>query len=45
MADFIVIELKADPEHIERLQWAAGHFPIPRSRNSKYVKGVLAGIG
>ena len=45
LADFVVIELKAIPEHIERLQWAVGRFPIPRSRNSKYVKGVLAGIG
>ena len=43
--DLVVIELKTTPEHIERLQWAIGRFPIPRSRNSKYVNGVLAGIG
>jgi hypothetical protein len=45
LTDFVVIELKATPEHIERLQEAVGRFPIPRSRNSKYVKGILAGIG
>ena len=45
MPDFVVIELKTTPEHIERLQWAIGRFPIPRSRNSKYMNGVLAGVG
>ena len=45
MPDFVVIELKTTPEHIERLQWAIGRFPIPRSRNSKYVNGVLGGMG
>ncbi len=43
--DLLVIELKTTPEHIERLQWAIGRFPIPRSRNSKYVNGVLGGVG
>lgn len=41
-ADLIVIELKATPAHSERLQAAMAHFPIPRSRNSKYVNGVVA---
>ena len=43
--DLLVIELKTTPAHIERLQWAIGRFPIPRSRNSKYVNGVLGGVG
>lgn len=45
LPDFVVIELKAPPEEIERLQWAVGRFPIPRSRNSKYVNGLLASLG
>ncbi|MCB8945978.1 MAG: polyphosphate polymerase domain-containing protein [Ardenticatenaceae bacterium] len=45
LPDLVVIELKAAPEHSERLQWAVGRFPIPRSRNSKYVNGILGGLG
>jgi hypothetical protein len=45
MPDFVVIELKSTPEHIDRLQEAIGRFPLPRSRNSKYVNGVLGGVG
>lgn len=43
--DFVVIEIKAGREHEERLQELAGHFPLRRSRNSKYVNGVLAALG
>ena len=39
----LVIELKASPEQAERLTAIIGRFPLLRSRNSKYVKGVLAG--
>jgi hypothetical protein len=42
LPDLVVIELKAVPEHSEQLQAAMAHFPIPRSRNSKYVNGILA---
>ncbi len=45
LSDLIVIELKTASEHSHRLQWASGRFPIPRSRNSKYVNGVMAGLG
>lgn len=37
IADRVVIELKAAPEHAERLQEAAAQFPVLRTRNSKYA--------
>lgn len=40
----LVIELKAPPEQAERLHIIMGRFPLLRSRNSKYVKGMLAGL-
>ena len=45
MPDLVVIELKCTPEQIERLQGVIGRFPLPRSRNSKYVNGVLGEVG
>ncbi|MCP4544289.1 MAG: polyphosphate polymerase domain-containing protein [Chloroflexi bacterium] len=43
--DTVVIEIKADQEHTERLQEIAGRFPLRRSRNSKYVGGLLTAMG
>jgi hypothetical protein len=40
----VVIEIKAAPEHIERLQEAAAQFPAPRTRNSKYVGSLQAAL-
>ena len=42
--DTVVIELKALPDAIERLQEVVASFPLPRSRNSKYATGLLAAI-
>lgn len=39
----LVIELKAPPEQTERLTDIMGRFPLLRSRNSKYVKGMMSG--
>jgi hypothetical protein len=39
----VVIEVKATPECHERLQEIMAHFPIQRSRSSKYVSGVQGG--
>lgn len=39
----VVIEVKATPEHFERLERAMGFFPMLRTRNSKYVSGVTGG--
>ena len=41
--DQIVIEIKAPVELEERLERAMDSFPIPRSRHSKYVDGLLSG--
>lgn len=38
----LVIELKAPPELSDRLETAASHIPIRRSRNSKYVNAILS---
>ncbi len=40
----VIIELKGAPEQIERLQEAMGQFPIPRSRSSKYVSGLVTAL-
>ena len=42
--DTVIIEIKASTDHIEWLQEVVGHFPIPRSRNSKYVGGLRAAL-
>ncbi len=39
----VVIEVKSAPEHYQRLQRVMGYFPIPRTRSSKYVSGVMGG--
>ena len=39
----VVIELKTSAEQAQRLTTIMGYFPLLRSRNSKYVKGMLAG--
>jgi hypothetical protein len=40
----VVIEIKATPEQMERLQEAAAQFPAPRTRNSKYASSLLAAL-
>lgn len=40
----IVIEIKAAPAHSHRLQSAMACFPVARSRNSKYIRGVAASL-
>ena len=42
--DSVVIELKAPPARMDRLQEIVGRFPVPRSRNSKYVNGLLTAL-
>jgi len=42
--DVVVIEIKADRSHAERVQEIANAFPISRTRNSKYAKGMLAAL-
>ena len=42
LADLVVIEIKSAPQHGEALQRAMAYFPLPRSRNSKYVNGLMA---
>ena len=42
LASFVVIEMKAAPEYSSALEAAMAHFPLPRSRNSKYMNGVAA---
>lgn len=42
LADLVVIEMKAAPDCLDPLQAAMAFFPIPRSRNSKYINGVEA---
>jgi len=44
LADRVVIEIKAAPEQVERLQEAAAQFPAPRSRNSKYASSLPAAL-
>ncbi|MBN1877956.1 MAG: polyphosphate polymerase domain-containing protein [Anaerolineae bacterium] len=40
----IVLEIKAGQDQEDRLQEIVSEFPIPRSRNSKYVNGLLAAM-
>jgi len=42
--DTTIIEIKGAPEEIDRLQEIVNLFPIPRSRNSKYVNGLLTAL-
>ncbi|MBN1313527.1 MAG: VTC domain-containing protein [Anaerolineae bacterium] len=45
IADAVVIEIKTAAQSAERLQEVADWFPPSRSRNSKYVQGLLAALG
>ena len=42
--ELLVIEIKADQGHTDRVQPIANAFPVPRTRNSKYAKGMLAAL-
>lgn len=44
VADRVVIEVKAAPEHAERLQEAVAQFPALRTRNSKYVGSLQTAL-
>ena len=44
VGDRVVIEIKADPEHIARLHEAVAQFPVLRTRNSKYVSALQAAL-
>jgi len=45
IADTVVIEVKTGQEHAERLEEVVAQFPMRRSRNSKYVGGLLVALG
>ncbi|MBN1431105.1 MAG: polyphosphate polymerase domain-containing protein [Anaerolineae bacterium] len=45
IADAVVIEIKTAAQNTERLQEVIAWFPPFRSRNSKYVQGLLASLG
>ena len=45
IADYVIVEFKADREHYARLVNLLEKFPIRIGRNSKYVQGVLAAPG
>ena len=45
IADTVVIELKTGQEHVERLHQVTAHFPVLRSRHSKYARGLLTALG
>lgn len=42
--NLLVIEIKSDLTQEERLEEIMAHFPVPRSRNSKYANGILAAL-
>lgn len=44
LPNVLIIELKAPADQVARLQAAMAHFPLPRSRSSKYATGVLAAL-
>lgn len=44
LEDVVVIEVKAGRAHAEPARELVRHFPLTRSRNSKYVTGVLAAL-
>ena len=45
IADTVVLEVKASAEHAERVEEVVAQFPLPRSRNSKYVRSLLVALG
>jgi predicted alpha/beta-fold hydrolase len=45
IADTVVIEVKTTQEQAERLPEVVARFPVSRSRNSKYVRGLMAALG
>ncbi len=45
IVDRVVIEVKAAQEHGERVQEVVAHFPLPRSRSSKYASGLRMAVG
>jgi len=45
LPDAVVIEIKGAPDQAERLQEIAARFPVSRTRHSKYVRGLSAGLG
>jgi hypothetical protein len=42
--DLVVVEIKAAPAHADLVDEIVGRFPLTRSRNSKYAKGMLAAL-
>jgi hypothetical protein len=40
----VVIEIKGAPDQSDRLEEIAANLPLQRTRNSKYVTGILSGI-
>jgi hypothetical protein len=44
LEDQLVIEVKADRDETARVREVVSSFPLPRSRNSKYVNGALAAL-
>ena len=45
ISDTVVIEVKTSQEQTERLQEIVARFPVPRSRNSKYARGLVVALG
>jgi hypothetical protein len=45
VTDSVVIEVKSAQEETERLEEVVAQFPVPRSRNSKYVHSLAAALG
>lgn len=44
IADTVVIEIKAAQEQVEQMRQVIAQFPMPRSRNSKYVNGLRTAV-
>jgi hypothetical protein len=44
IVDTTVVEVKADQDQAERVEEIVSRFPLPRSRNSKYVRGMLTAL-
>jgi hypothetical protein len=42
--NLLIIEIKGDSEQAPRIQQIINHFPLHRTRNSKYANGILAAI-
>jgi hypothetical protein len=45
IADAVVLEIKTAAEQAERLPEVVARFPVLRSRNSKYVRGLRVALG